>query len=132
MSFDPNKHLIKLRENRYYLPVYARLMWFRQDHPDWGIETEPFAIDPERQYAIFRAKIFNSEGRLMAIGTKREDVQGFPDYIEKAETGAIGRALALCGYGTQFSPEFDETTTTGGRPVDSPRFQQVRDSQAPY
>ena len=32
-----------------------------------------------------------------------------------AETGAIGRALALCGYGTQFSTELEESNV-----VDSP------------
>jgi hypothetical protein len=36
--------------------------------------------------------------------------------MEKAETGAIGRALALIGYGTQFAPEMDEED----RIVDSP------------
>ncbi len=40
----------------------------------------------------------------------------FSDYIEKAETGAIGRALAALGYGTQFAPEFNEEH----RIVDSP------------
>jgi hypothetical protein len=42
---------------------------------------------------------------------------GFKDYLEKAETGAIGRALAMCGYGTQFTgDELDE----GVRIVDAP------------
>ena len=46
-----------------------------------------------------------------------ETARGFPDYVEKAETGAIGRALGVLGYGTQFAPEFDEGTE---RIVDSP------------
>ncbi len=119
MVFDPKKHLIKVQGGRQYLPVSARLIWFRSEHPDWGIETEPVAIDVEKQYAIFRARITNAEGKLMAVGTKMENVKGFPDYMEKAETGSVGRALALCGYGTQFSPELDEVNA--GRFADSPQ-----------
>jgi hypothetical protein len=113
------KHLIKVQGGRMYLPVSARLIWFRREHPDWSIETDPFVIDIERQYAIFRATIKDASGRVIAIGTKREDIRGFPDFIEKSETGAIGRALALCGYGTQFEPELDEAAA--GRFVDSPQ-----------
>ena len=119
MRFEPKRHLIKVQGGRQYLPVSARLIWFRNEHPDWGIETEPFVIDIEKQYAIFRAKIFDADGKLMAVGTKREDIRGFPDYMEKAETGAVGRALALCGFGTQFAPELDEVDA--GRFADSPQ-----------
>ncbi|MCW3061489.1 MAG: hypothetical protein JWQ02_3310, partial [Capsulimonas sp.] len=119
MTFDPNRHLIKVQGGRSYLPVSARLIWFRSEHPDWGIETEPITIDSDKNYAIFRARIYNAEGRLMAMGTKKEDIKGFGDYIEKAETGAVGRALALCGYGTQFAPELDEVSS--GRLADSPQ-----------
>lgn len=117
MTFDPSRHTIRVQGGREYLPVAARLVWFREEHPDWGIVTDPMQIDQEEQYAIFRASIFNEAGRLIATATKREDVRGFPDYLEKAETGSIGRALALCGYGTQFAAELDE----GERLADAPR-----------
>lgn len=113
MAFDPKRHVIRVQGGREYLPVSARLVWFRGDHPDWGIVTEPLEINQEKQYALFRASIFNEEGRLIATATKREDVRGFPDYIEKSETGAVGRALALCGYGTQFAPELEEAGRFG-------------------
>ena len=138
MRFDPKRYLIKVQGGRNYLPVSARLIWFRNEHPDWGIETEPVTLDMEKQYAIFRAKVYNAEGRLMAVGTKREDVRGFPDYIEKAETGAVGRALALCGFGTQFAPELDEVDIrqagapggiSVGRFADSP--QPIRTTTSP-
>ena len=119
MAFDFKRHLIKVQGGRSYLPVSARIVWFRQEHPDWGIHTEPIEINHEKQYAVFRAIIYNAEGKLMAMGTKKEDVKGFGDYMEKAETGAVGRALALCGFGTQFSPELDEVG--GGRLADSPQ-----------
>ena len=85
MAFDFKRHLIKVQGGRTYLPVSARIVWFRQEHPDWGIETEMVEINHEKQYAIFRARICDGDGKLMATGTKKEDVKGFGDYIEKAE-----------------------------------------------
>ena len=125
--FEVKKHLIKVQGNRLYLPVAARLVWFRQEHPDWGIETRPVVIDMEKQYAIFEAKVYNAEGKLMAQGTKMENVRGFPDFIEKAETGSIGRALAVCGFGTQFAPDLDEVPS--GRVVDAPQPNRSQGNQ---
>lgn len=114
MSFDPSRHMMNLK-GKDYLPVAARIAWFREEHPDWGIVTEPHELG--ENWAIFRTSIFNAEGRLIATATKREDRAGFPDFLEKAETGSCGRALALCGYGTLQAQEFDETP----RIVDSPQ-----------
>lgn len=85
MAFDFKRHLIKVQGGRTYLPVSARIVWFREEHPDWSIETEAVEINHEKQYAIFRARICDGDGKLMATGTKKEDVKGFGDYIEKAE-----------------------------------------------
>jgi hypothetical protein len=116
MAFDVKKHLIKVQGGRDYLPVAYRLVWFREEHPDWGIETQPVTIDVEGGVAVFVARIHDTEGRLLSSGTKTETAHGFADYLEKAETGAIGRALGVLGYGTPFAPEFDE----GERLADSP------------
>jgi len=98
-----------------YLEVKYRLVWFREEHPDWGIET--CFITNEVDIAGAQATIKNSDGRIMSESHKFEEPTHFPDYREKAETGAIGRALALLGYGTQFcADELDE----GDRIVDSP------------
>jgi hypothetical protein len=48
---------------------------------------------------------------------KQENKQGFADHLEKAETGAIGRALGIAGFGTQFAPEFDEEDRLADSPV---------------
>ena len=51
------------------------------------------------------------------FSTKRETKKDFSDHTEKAETSAVGRALAMLGYGTQFAiSDLDE----GDRIVDSP------------
>lgn len=98
-----------------YLEVKYRLVWFREDHPTWGIETS--FIELTAQYALAKSIIKDESGRIIATAHKSETPAGFPDYIEKAETGSIGRALALIGYGTQFcADELEE----GSRIVDAP------------
>lgn len=91
--------ILKLR-GKDYLEVKWRLVWFREEHPDWSIETKIVHHDLDK--SVVSARIFNELGRVIATGHKQEDRKGFADHLEKAETGSIGRALALCGYGTQF------------------------------
>ncbi len=121
MAFNPNDHLINLK-GKSYLEVKYRLVWFRDENPDWGITTEIIKIDTEAKYAIVKATITDQHGRILAQGTKMEDIKGFGDWLEKAETGAIGRALGILGYGTQFAPEFDEVVPGVENPriVDAP------------
>jgi hypothetical protein len=117
--------LLNLR-GKEYLEVKYRLVWFREDHPDWSIETELISVTDVSAYA--RATIRDEKSRIIATSHKFESIQGFPDFIEKAETGAIGRALALIGYGTQFcADELDE----GKRIVDAPANPVSRNSSRP-
>jgi hypothetical protein len=98
-----------------YLEVKFRIVWFREEHPTWSIETELVTVTEKSSCA--RATIKDEAGRVISTSHKFENVQGFPDFIEKSETGSIGRALALIGYGTQFcADELDE----GKRIVDAP------------
>lgn len=97
-----------------YLQVVHRLIWFREEHPDWGIKTTVKMLHEEA--AVGYAEITDATGRIIATGHKYEDRKGFADFFEKCETSAIGRALALCGYGTQFATDLDE----GDRLADSP------------
>ncbi|KXS42982.1 MULTISPECIES: hypothetical protein [unclassified Candidatus Frackibacter] len=115
MSFNPKKHLTKVK-GKDYLEVKWRLVWFREEHPHYGIDTEFLILDMDQGIAVCQATISNEEGQDLAKGTKTEYKASFFDFVEKAETGAIGRALAALGYGTQFAPELEE----GERIVDSP------------
>lgn len=98
-----------------YLEVKYRIVWFREEHPDWTIET--VFLESTKEQAFVKAAILTATGQLMATAHKFEDKQGFADHREKAETGAIGRALALIGYGTQFT---GDDLYEGDRIIDSP------------
>ena len=98
-----------------YLLVAHRIVWFREEHPEYTIETE---LSHNEKFALAKATVRDASGKILATAHKREDAAHFGDYIEKSETGAIGRALALCGYGTQFAPEFDEQDRIVDAPVE--------------
>jgi hypothetical protein len=102
-AFDPSKYLTKVG-NADYLEVKWRLVWLRQRYPDAEIDTAMVEIGPD--YAIFRAVVTLPTGGS-ASGWGSETQSDFRDFIEKAETKAIGRALAALGFGTQFCPDFD-------------------------
>src|SRR5436305_915718 len=143
-TFNPNDHLLQIKNRNGsadYLPVQWRLVWFREHCPEGSIETEMLQLDLDREteeegyawnndtrrsekvikrangLAVFRATVKDGKGGI-ATGTKSEKAASFSDYIEKAETGAIGRALAALGYGTQFAPDLDEQHRIVDAPVD--------------
>ena len=123
MPFDPRQHLIKLK-GRDYLPVAARLIWLNEEAHRYRIETSFLKL--EDTYAVVQATVtlLDETGNAIRAATalKREDLSHFPDFLEKAETGSIGRALGMLGFGTQFAPEFDELEgRLEPRVVDTPR-----------
>jgi hypothetical protein len=127
--FTPSEHFIQIKTqtgSNDYLPVQWRLVWFREQCPGGSIETEMLHLDLDRAtedevyvwnaerrrsekvikrangFVVFRAVAKDGKGGV-GTGTKSEKAAAFGDYIEKAESGAIGRALAALGYGTQFT-----------------------------
>ncbi len=114
-GFDPSKYLTKVNGHDY-LEVKWRLLWFRTDHPDGEIETE--LVEHRDGVAVFRARV-RIPGGGSATGWGSESAEDFPDYLEKAETKALGRALAALGYGTQFCPDY-EFGAVDQRVVDTP------------
>lgn len=123
--------LISLK-GKDYLQVAHRLVWFREEKPDFRIETEFVTLI--ESHALAKATIRDQHGNIIATAHKREDAKHFPDFIEKSETGAIGRALALIGYGTQFAPELDEEDRIVDSPLErkavKPTPQAVKPAQA--
>ncbi len=115
-TFDASKYLTKLK-GKDYLEVKWRLLWLRTDHPDALISTELVRL--EGGLAVFKSKV-SIPGGGEATGWGSETTQDFEDYIEKAETKSLGRALAALGYGTQFCEDFDFGREDDYRVVDAP------------
>lgn len=110
--------LITLKGNPY-LKVAERMVWFNEEAEKFTISTEFLLLNDEQTVAKAIVVVCDKEGNVIksATATKREDKKSFFDHTEKAETGAIGRALAYLGYGTQFAvADLDE----GARIVDAP------------
>lgn len=100
-----------------YLQVPHRIVWFREDHPDWFIETK--IVEITKESALFIAFIHNGDKTLsMAHGFQLS--ASFPAYIEKAESKAIGRALGFLGYGTAYAQELEEDSHDVSQFADSP------------
>src|SRR5579884_1593905 len=132
--FNPSTHLMNVgtdKKPRMYLEVKYRLVWLREQEPDAQITTEIVHLDLDRDVqaevfewdevqrksvkvikhgkglVIMKATIKLANGAI-GTGTKVENAAAFGDWLEKAETGAIGRALASLGYGTAATDEMSE------------------------
>lgn len=115
VSFDPSAHMSNIKGNDY-LEVKWRLVWLRDQHPNASINTDCLHFDSKS--ASFKATITIPEGGS-ATGHGSEESTDFGDFYEKAETKAVGRALAALGFGTQFCEDF-EFGADQGRVVDAP------------
>lgn len=130
MSFNVQDYMINLK-GKPYLPVAGRIGVLRFGNPDlkdrYSIKTTPLQIDMEAGFAIFQAEVW-LDGVLLGMGTKQESKRDFPDFLEKAETGAIGRALAVAGFGTLYAlQDFDEGERLADAPVTVKRKEPVGD-----
>lgn len=132
-----------------YLPVQGRLLWLHSEkpkkvlfevvsediRPDLKITKQVWEKDPHTNKSAKVDKfvegwakvtmrvtiVMDDDRELMAEGTKTESAADFGDYVEKAQTGAIGRALLFLGYGTAFAAdELDEAHRIVDSPVDPP------------
>lgn len=113
-------------KGKEYLQVAHRLQWFVEENPNYDISTQFLTLDNDKAIAKTTLTIFETKEQGQNVvkkvsATKSETAKSFPDFIEKAETGSIGRALAMLGYGTQFTgDELDEGTRLADSPVPSP------------
>jgi hypothetical protein len=119
-AFDPRPYLRTINtEGRQteYLDVRWRLAWLRTEHPSARITTEHVLLSEDS--AVFRAMV-QIPGGGCATGYGSEEREDWGDFIEKAETKAIGRALAALGYGTQFATDFESDSDAEKPLADSP------------
>lgn len=93
------KKPINLKGN-LYSKVVDRMRLFRNDFPaekGWAVLTEPINLSNEA--VVFEVKINNPEGVTVATGFSN-NILGRDKALEKAETVAIGRAIA------NFNPKY--------------------------
>lgn len=94
----PASGAVQIRGGAWYIKVAERVSKFRQDHPNWSVICEPLAVD--EKHALFKAAIMDESGRVISVGHKMVKASDNEDYVEAAETGAVGRALNFLGYDT--------------------------------
>lgn len=128
--FNPRDHLTTIKGrggSSEYLPVAARLLWLRTEHPDAHTMTDLVSLDEHE--AIVKATISIPDGGTSTgFGSVRQ--KEFPTaYLEKAETKALGRALAALGYGTQFAGE-ELSVTIVDAPVERASTDQLAEIKA--
>lgn len=117
-----------------YLQVAYRLIWFREAYPEGRIETERISDSPDQ--VTYRATIsveHPAYGYIkLANADKTLKIKNTTDY-EKAETGAIGRALALAGFGTQFATQdIDEEEELADAPLEKKSTPKVSTDPMEY
>lgn len=110
--------LLNLR-GKPYLQIAHRLVWLTEKYARYDVTTEFLKLEDDYSIARSVVTVFDDEGNIIrrASATKKETKSDFPDFVEKSETGSIGRALAIIGMGTQFCTQDLEE---GNRLADSP------------
>jgi hypothetical protein len=92
---------------RTYRSVQERVQEFRRDHPNWSIRSQLVAVDHNAGYALAHAQILDENERVRSDGFKFASGENTP-FVERAQTGAIGRALHFLGYIMQEEDEVEE------------------------
>lgn len=94
-----NTGVVNIR-GREYKTVALRVQEFREQHPDWLLNTE--IVNMDDTVVVMRATISDRE-MVLATGHSEEyrtaSQINKTSALENAETSAIGRALAALGYG---------------------------------
>jgi antitoxin (DNA-binding transcriptional repressor) of toxin-antitoxin stability system len=139
-EFNPQAYLTKVG-GKPYLEVCWRLVWFREKYPEASLDLDMVQHDEVMaetnkggqlvQRAVFKCRV-SVPGGGSAEGYGSETSNDFRDYLEKASTKAIGRALAALGFGTQFSAWEFGGEGERDRPVDAPvKSPQQRQERRP-
>ena len=88
-----------------YAMVNERIKAFRMVFPNGKII--PRMVSDEGGKCVFEACVYDEKGTLLGMGHayEREEMSQInrTSYIENCETSAVGRALAMCGFGIDVS-----------------------------
>lgn len=119
-GFNPAEHIMQFK-GRDYLEVKWRQVWLNEDAPRYEHESEVIGFDEDAALVRATVRVIDENGILLrsAQGLGRCTRIEFNDFVEKAETAAIGRALNMLGYGTQFADP-DLASDGTGKAADAP------------
>lgn len=100
-------------KGKNYPMVNERIKAFRMVYPNGAIITE--MISDADGKCVFQASIFDDNEKVIGTGHayEREEASNInkTSYIENCETSAVGRALAMCGFGIDASiASYEEVT----------------------
>lgn len=109
---------LRLIRGKPYMDCAYRVVWFREEKPTWKIHT--FVVEKTDKHTLVRAAVLDDKNETMATAHKLQK-SNFDSMVEKAESQAVGRALALCGYGTAHAhADFDDDSNDPSQLADSP------------
>ncbi len=95
-----NAGVVKIHGREYQTVAY-RVQTFREQNPNWTIQTE--LVHRDDDFVVMKAFISDAEGRVIGTGYAEENRLSSQinrtSALENCETSAIGRALAACGWG---------------------------------
>jgi hypothetical protein len=122
--FDISKYLMKIRTRegqQDYLKVAGRILALHNAYPDGGFAIELSVVELSDDRATFIATVRLPNGTVTQ-NAGSETRGDFNDFIEKAATKAIGRALASAGFGTEYAlADFDIGEGEERKDSDMPR-----------
>lgn len=111
---------VNIRGNDYWT-VSERVNKFREEHPEWSIQTEIVHIDDNS--VLVKALVLNENERIVA-SDYAEEIRGSSNInktsaVENCCTSAIGRALAAFGLsGTEYASANEVTDALIQQSVD--------------
>ena len=75
-----------------YLPVAARIAWFRREHPYWSIITEVEQLADKA--VVMKATIKDMLGTVIATARKKETEIGFPGLHRESRNGSHRQGIS--------------------------------------
>ena len=106
-------------KGKEYMMVAHRLVWLVDEEPNYTTNLEFLILKEDVCLAKMTLTLFDETGNVVKSvqDCKMEHKKDFPDFVEKAITGSLGRCLAQIGKGTSYAlQDLDE----GARIVDTP------------